>query len=143
MYLYAFHYDAKIKNGVIEAKDATGWTNRTGSKKYDWEYESRAEGNELNITNDLIESVGLVTAGGPEDDWLPCCISGTRPTFDQLDINWPSDVMIATLEANRLRPTRSLSTAYASGDSPVYRKREIQIGLSSRPSVPVQNKSQS
>ena len=84
----------------------------------------------------------IITAGPPEGDWLPCCYSGTMPTItmrDDIDYPWPSDATIATLEANRLLPTRSLSAAYSipSNDSPAYWKREIQIGLSSRPSVPV------
>ena len=49
--------------------------------------------------------------------------------------------MIATLNANTLLPTKNLSAAHSmpSGDSPTYWKREIQVCLSSRPSVPVQN----
>ena len=137
---YIFDYNAKIKNGVIETKDAAGWTNRSGSRKYDWESETRTVGKKLDITNKLIESEGLITAN-PPNDWLPCCYSGTMPTitmrFD--DDPWPSEATIATLEANRLLPTRSLSKANSipSNDSPSYWKREIQIGLSSRPSVPV------
>lgn len=141
---YVFNYHADIENGAIETKDATGWTNRSGSRKDDWEYETRSVGKVLNITNDLVESEELITAGPAEADWLPCCFSGTMPTItmrDYVDYPWPSVVTIATLEANRLLPTRSLSTAYSipSNDSPAYWKREIQIGLSSRPSVPVYN----
>ncbi len=70
---YAFNYNAMIKNGVIETKDATGWTNRTRIKKYDWENEARTSGNEINITNVLYDSEELITASGPEGEWLPCC----------------------------------------------------------------------
>jgi hypothetical protein len=56
---YEFKYKAEIKNGVIETRDATGWTNRTGARKFDWEHETRTSGHELNITNNLFDSEGL------------------------------------------------------------------------------------
>jgi len=141
---YDFNYNAKIENGVIETKDSTGWTNMSGSRRTDWEHETRSIGDKLDITNKLYDSWGLKTRFGPEGDWLPCCYSGTMPAITMrhdVDYPWPSDVTIATLEANRVLPTRSLSTAYSipSNDSPAYWKREIQIGLSSKPSVPVYN----
>ena len=141
---YRFKYHADVEDGKITTKDDAGWTNRTGPRKYDWESESESSGDKLNITNDLSDTEPFEVAAGPLGDWLPCCYSGTMPTItmrDDIDYPWPSDVTIATLEANRLLPTRSLSTAYSitSNDSPTYWKREIQIGLSSRPSVPVYN----
>lgn len=136
---YDFKYNAKVKDGVIEAKDAVGWTNRTGPRKYDWEYHSLSSGDQLDITNDLSDYEPFEVAAGL-GDWLPCCFSGTVPMVDQNDSGWPSPRVIATLEANKLLPTKGLSAAFAipSSDSPTYWKREIQIGLSSRPSVPVQ-----
>jgi len=107
---YSFTYDAKIKNGAIEGKDATGWTNRTGSKRTDWEYEFRTVGEEVNVTNNLVEIRKRKTAGGPGDDWLPCCISGTVPTIDQLNIKWPSEVMIRTLKADTQLPSAKLTS---------------------------------
>jgi len=107
---YGFDYEADIENGVVETKDATGWTNRTGSGKYDWEQESRVAGDSLNITNRLFESVRKVTAAGPGGDWLPCCISGTKPMIDQLDETWPSDVMIRTLQTDTQYPTKKLTS---------------------------------
>jgi len=139
---FKFKYHADVEDGVIETRDDAGWTNRTGPRKYDWESESKSSGDLLNVTNDLSDTEPFEVAAGPLGDWLPCCYSGTTPTITMrhdVDYPWPSDVTIATLEANRVLPTRSLSTAYSipSNDSPTYWKREIQIGLSSRPSVPV------
>lgn len=37
---YAFGYSVKFMEGVIEIKDAIGWTNKTGSKR--WDCEDRA-----------------------------------------------------------------------------------------------------
>jgi hypothetical protein len=105
---YEFDYQANIKNGVIEVKDSTGWTNRTGPRKYDWEYESLISGNVLNVTNNLIDSEGIEPAAGPVGDWLPCCYSGTVPPIEQLDNRWPSDAMVVTLQADRILPSTKL-----------------------------------
>lgn len=137
---YDFNYNAKIKNGVIETKDATGWSNRTGSRKIDWEHETRTSGDELDITNKLFDSWGLKTRLGPEGDWLPCCYAGTIPAIDQLNTKWPSDVMIATLQANtkypnatltskQIIPTQLASVALATtGFGNIYAKKALRIG---------------
>jgi hypothetical protein len=106
---YKFNYNAEIKNGVMEAKDSTGWTNRTGAKRYDWVYESLTSGKELAITNNLFESERIVPAAGPTGDWLPCFCSGTMPAIEQLDEGWPSYVTKTVLEANRILPSAQLS----------------------------------
>jgi hypothetical protein len=105
---YQFNYHADIENGVMEAKDSTGWTNRTGARRYDWVYESLTSGKTLNITNNLYDSERIVPAAGPDEDWLPCCFSGTVPTIEQLDANWPADVVVRTLQANKILPSTQL-----------------------------------
>jgi len=107
---YNFNYNAQITNGTIEVKDSTGWTNKTGSRQFDWEYEAFTSGQNLDITNILSESEGPMPAGGLEGDWLPCCYSGTLPPVDQLDDQWPSNVMNSALRANRILPTTQLSS---------------------------------
>ncbi|MCX6719266.1 MAG: hypothetical protein NTZ38_02735, partial [Candidatus Taylorbacteria bacterium] len=73
-------------------------------------YDFLTRGHTLNITNNLYDYERIVPAAGPNEDWLPCCYSGTVPKIEQLDVPWPSDVMIATLQANtnksnmKLRP---------------------------------------
>lgn len=140
---YIFDYYAEIGNGAIETDDAAGWTNRSGPRKYDWQYQTRTVGKDLKITNDLVESEGLITAGGPEGDWLPCCYSGTVPTITtrhDVDYVWPSDVVIATLEADKQLPTKKLtskqvvpaqlaSTAMVSAQyANTYTKSSLMIG---------------
>ena len=138
---YRFDYSADIEDGVIETKDAVGWTNRSGARKFDIEHYSLTRGDVLNVTNVLEESEPWEVAAGPLGEWLPCCFSGTVPLIDQNSTGWPSQRVIATLEANRILPTMHLSTIYAkpSSESPIYRKREIQIGMSSYPQMPLQN----
>lgn len=110
---YQFRYNADVKNGVVDTKDATGWTNRSGSKRYDWEHESRVSGDDLAIVNELIDSEGEIPEAGLVGDWLPCCFKGTVPTIDQLDVPWPSAVVKSALRANTLLPTTQLSVVNA------------------------------
>lgn len=99
---YEFEYKADIENGVIQTDDASGWSNRTGSRKIDWEHETRTEGEKINITNNLYDTeANIETAAGPDDDWLPCCYKGTMPEIEQLGKPWPSAAVIATLKAPR------------------------------------------
>jgi len=106
---YEFDYRADIGDGLIETKDATGWTNRSGSRKYDWEHEARTVGENISITNNLYDyEADIEPAGGPNEDWLPCCFKGTIPTIEQIDEDWPSAVVIATLQANTLLPNKKL-----------------------------------
>ena len=81
---YRFLYNAKIEDGVFQAKDSTGWTNRTGARKYDWEYESLTSGKTLDVTNNLMESERRPPAAGEFGEWLPCWCSGTMPAIDNL-----------------------------------------------------------
>lgn len=110
---YEFRYNAEIKNGLIETKDSTGWTNRSGSRRYDWEQESIVKGKTLDITNDLVESARIIPEAGFEGEWLPCCFKGTMPNIEQLEEPWPSYVVKATLKANTLLPTAQLSPVNA------------------------------
>lgn len=105
---YQFKYNAEIENGVMEAKDSTGWTNRTGAKRYDWTYESLTKGKRLEITNNLFESERIVPAAGPGGEWLPCFCSGTMPAIEQLDSDWPTYRTIKVLEADRIFPSAQL-----------------------------------
>ena len=124
---YRFNYNAVIENGVMEAKDSTGWTNRTGAKRYDWTYESLTKGDELDITNNLFESERIVPAAGPLGEWLPCWCSGTMPPIEQLDSGWPEYRTIKVLEANRIFPSAKLEQV----DATIYRPYPAGISISS------------
>lgn len=75
---YEMIYDASVWDGVIETRDETGWSNKTGASKVDWEHDTRSTGNYLTITNELLDKSLYFTLAGPSD-WLPCCYSGTLP----------------------------------------------------------------
>lgn len=124
---YQFKYNAEIKNGVIEAKDSTGWTNRTGAKRYDWTYESLTKGKKLEITNNLFESERIVPAAGPEGEWLPCFCSGTIPAIEQLDEGWPTFRTKKVLEADTILPSAKLEQV----DATIARPYPTGISISS------------
>lgn len=80
---YYFDYKADVTNGVVEIKDATGWTNETPSKRIDWERDALMTGN-VTVTNKL-EARGLLFPAAPGcNDWLPCCFSGTNPPIENI-----------------------------------------------------------
>lgn len=80
---YNFDYVANVTNGVVEIKDATGWTNETPSKRIDWERDALMTGN-VNVTNKLEARGLLFPAAPPCNDWLPCCFSGTNPPIENI-----------------------------------------------------------
>jgi hypothetical protein len=70
---YYFDYTAKVDNGFLETWDASGWTNKTGARRVDWEKTSQMMGEKIDVTNHLeVKSLFAPGAGGGED-WLPCC----------------------------------------------------------------------
>jgi uncharacterized repeat protein (TIGR01451 family) len=105
---YELLYNANIVDGKFEGKDSTGWTNRSGARRYDWEYEVQSAGDTLSITNNLKDyAYRSVGAGGPYD-WIPCCFGGTRPDIEGRDDGWPTGSVIATLQADTVLPTKKL-----------------------------------
>jgi uncharacterized repeat protein (TIGR01451 family) len=105
---YSLNYKAKIKGGVIETRDALGWSNRTGARKTLWEHNAVMRGN-VNVTNILKESGPIVVHGGFED-WLPCfCFTGTMPPNERMYTKWPSQKTINILRADTI-PNQSITT---------------------------------
>jgi hypothetical protein len=93
---YNFDYHAKVDDGVLEAWDATGWTNKTGARRIDWEQNALMKGRKLDVINKLSDFDLRVPAAG-SGDWLPCCMGGTVPPIEGLDSGWPSDGTRMTL----------------------------------------------
>jgi len=105
---YSFSFVADAKDSVIQTKDATGWSNRTGSRRLDSEHEALMTGN-FAITNTLREI--MPPAGEPFGDWLPCCFNSTMPTLKQPENPWPSNIVIKTLQEYNWEPKSKLSCA--------------------------------
>jgi uncharacterized repeat protein (TIGR01451 family) len=104
-------YVANVTDGVVETKDATGWSNRTGARRVDFEHDTMMSGEQLNITNELRDSAPWAPAAGPKEDWLSCCIGGSEPYnyYPSMDINdsWPNDGTYATLQPAKKVPNVS------------------------------------
>ncbi len=108
---YRFIYDASVMDGVVEIRDATGWSNETGSRRVDWERDVLMKG-DFNITNTLIGEGLFITAGGlyEDGDWLSCCIGGTPPIIldeNDSDPGWPNTGTYATLKPDQILPQTS------------------------------------
>ncbi|GEM_PF-1171595 len=101
---YDFQYDATVTNGVIEIRDATGWTNRTGARRIDWEQDALMKGN-ISMENDLNAKGLFVPAAGINDEWLPCCFDGSHPPVENRDHS-------AVLKPDKLLPKKELNRTY-------------------------------
>jgi hypothetical protein len=101
---YRFQYHAKVKDGYLELKDSTGWTNRTGARRIDWEQDAAMKGKELDVTNNLEADSLYRPSAGLIEDWLPCSCNGTVPEIEGLGSGWPSSGVKATLKPDMKRP---------------------------------------
>jgi hypothetical protein len=111
---YDLKYNANVKEGVIETWDASGWSNRTGARRIDWEHTSLMHGS-VSVVNNLRERAPLVAHAG-EEDWLPCCYTGTSPAIEPIYSPWPTMRVVKTLEADRILPQRYCGQGcYANG----------------------------
>lgn len=102
---YDLKYNATVKEGVIETYDASGWSNRTGSRRIDWEYNAMMYG-DVSVTNNLRENAPLEAHGGDEE-WLPCCSSGTQPAIEPIYSPWPTKAVVKMLEADVILPNKN------------------------------------
>lgn len=100
---YDFNYVADVTNGVVEIKDATGWTNETRARRIDWERDALMLG-DVNVTNRLRSRGLFFPAAGDEVDWLPCCFSGTIPPIQNEDRS-------KVLKPNKILPENKTCTS--------------------------------
>jgi uncharacterized repeat protein (TIGR01451 family) len=111
---YLLKYHATAEKALFVFSDSSGWSNRTGARRIDWEQGGLIKGKQIDVTNDL-RAGGLFVARGGGDDWLPCCmLSGTIPPVEPIEGNgseWPSAGVYATLLPEQLLPTTNC-TAY-------------------------------
>jgi hypothetical protein len=106
--VYDFRYTADASNAYVIVNDASGWSNKTGARRVDWEQSALMKGERIHVVNNL-NSYNLGVARGPgEEDWLPCCYSGTVPKIEPVESDigpWPSDQVYATLLPNQKLPS--------------------------------------
>jgi hypothetical protein len=104
---YTLDYKAEFKNATFEMNEATGWSNKTGSRMTDWTQSALIHG-DAKVRN-LLEMRGyFFPAAGPAYDWLPCWFCGTIPSIEQNDSGWPTQKTYEVLRADTLFPTTQL-----------------------------------
>jgi uncharacterized repeat protein (TIGR01451 family) len=88
---YGLTYHATADNAYFVFNDATGFSNKTGMKRIDWEQEGLLKGKNIDVTNNLF---GAFKPRAGAEDWLPCtCLSGLIPPIEPIDSKldlWPS-----------------------------------------------------
>jgi len=122
---YNFNYHAIVDEGVLDFRDSTGWTNKSGSRKIDWEQTGLVKGKKLDITNNLADFDLRAPAAG-SFDWLPCTCSGTIPPIEGLDSGWPSDGTKLTLQPMMLLPN-NVTLDCSSGTCTELKKDDLRI----------------
>jgi hypothetical protein len=84
--LFNLKYNATAQNAFVVFTDAAGWSNRTGSRRIDWQQSGLLKGDAVNITNDLRVVSNFKPRAGGKEDWLPCCLqSGTLPPIEPIE----------------------------------------------------------
>jgi len=93
---YDLKYTASANNAFFTFNDATGFINKTGARKTDWEQEGLLKGDKLSVTNNLrVSGPFIPRAGG---DWLPCTCLSTDP-MNLPDLGaWPSPEAFSILQ---------------------------------------------
>jgi uncharacterized repeat protein (TIGR01451 family) len=104
---YRLRYETSFKNATFEVHEATGWSNRTGSRRTDWEQEALIKGDVKKVSNVLAARGFRFPGAGENREWLPCCYDATRPTVDELVTGWPTPTVINTMRADSVYPNQT------------------------------------
>jgi uncharacterized repeat protein (TIGR01451 family) len=101
--VYDLRYNVSADNAYFVFKDAAGWSNRTGSRRVDWEQEGLMKGEQIQVTNDLVASDLWISRAG-FGDWLPCCmVDGEIPPVEPIDSEWPSAGVYAMIQPKNIK----------------------------------------
>jgi uncharacterized repeat protein (TIGR01451 family) len=123
---YDFTYHAKVEDGVMEIRDATGWTNQTGARRTDWEQTAFMKGRALDVRNDLQVENLFYPGAGLGIDWIPCVVSTYAPRTE----GWPSLAAYAVLTPQQKLPYLSRTdNCDASSGCKETSKGSIGIGI--------------
>lgn len=99
---YDLKYDATAKNAYFVFSDVTGYSNKTGARRIDWEQEGLLKGEQVKLTNNLRAIIPYKPRGGGVEDWLPCtCLSIDPLNKPNLGV-WPSSQAFAVLQPTNL-----------------------------------------
>lgn len=133
---YDFVYNAKVENGIIEIRDATGWTNKTGAIRVDWERDALMKG-DFEVENNLKSKSLLFPGAGGDEDWLPCCFDGSHPPVE--DMKNPGVLLPQKIfnQSNCSEDDACVSCGYSKGEigllykaaeEPIIQVQRISVG---------------
>ena len=109
---YDFNYYATVDNGVLDFYDSTGWTNKSGARRIDYEQTGLLKGKRLKVTNILSDEDLKAPAAGLLEDWLPCGCWGITPV-EGLDSGWPNPLTYLVLKPKMILPKNYTNDTYA------------------------------
>lgn len=96
---YDLKYDASAKNAYFVFNDVTGYSNKTGARRTNWEQEGLLKGEQITLKNYLKATSPYKPRAGGDDDWLPCtCLSGSMPLIEPKYGVWPSSGVYTVLQ---------------------------------------------
>jgi hypothetical protein len=85
----------KATDAYFVFNDASGLSNKTGSRRIDWEQEGLIKGDISDTQNYLLVNDEFIARAGIRDDWLPCfCFTGLVHPIEPIygnDSAWPSE----------------------------------------------------
>ena len=89
---YLMDYNIKEANDAYFVfNDALGFSNKTGSRRIDFEQEGLIKGDISNTQNYLAIEGEFNPRSGIYEDWLPCfCVFSLEPPIEGLDSPWPT-----------------------------------------------------
>jgi hypothetical protein len=97
---YDMVYRAKAVNSYFVFNDVSGKSNKTGSRRIDFEQEGLIKGI-IDVINDFSVQNAFIPREGPIYDWIPCfCFTGTLPKIEPSEGEysvWPSNEIKANL----------------------------------------------
>jgi uncharacterized repeat protein (TIGR01451 family) len=99
--IYDLQYDASADNAYFVFSDATGFSNKTGARRIDWEQEGLLKGEHVSLINNLRVISAYKPRGGGED-WLPCTCISLNPLNPPDLGEWPSLEAWAVLQPTNL-----------------------------------------
>jgi len=89
---YLMDYNIKeAKQAYLVIDDTAGFSNKTGSRRIDFQQQGLMKGDISNVKNYLYVEDEFIARSGIYEDWLPCfCVFSLEPPIEGLDSPWPT-----------------------------------------------------
>jgi len=100
---YHMDYKAQAQNAYFVFNDVSGLSNKTGSRRIDFEQEGLIKG-DINVVNKLDVEDAYIARAPSKEEWLPCfCFTGTFPAIEPTegeDSAWPGMNILKVLNSD-------------------------------------------